>query len=190
MWKLLGSHVFTKTTRHYYNNQFQKLEAAKSAYLRWRESVRRCFQQYLPSNSGPAAVLWLGMGPISWSLAQLHHNCSPAARTATFFSTIVPHYQYWYTRTHARLWNWGSVTVTSHTWLQGFPKHKNVRSCFSWILMTSHQCHYLKSPSPSATYTPGQNKTISITTQPGGWESGTEDRVPRYGKLMIVPFYV
>ena len=119
MWKLLGSHVFTMTTRHYYDNQFQKLEAAKSAYLRWRESVRRCFQQYLPSNSGPAAVLWLGMGPISWSLAQLHHNCSPAARTATFLSAIVPHYQYWYTRTHARLWNWGSVTVTSHTWPQG-----------------------------------------------------------------------
>ena len=131
MWKLLGSHVFTDTTRHYYNNQLQKLEAAKSAYLRWRESVRRCFQQYLPSNSGPAAVLWLGMGPISWSLAQLHHNCSPAARAATFLSAIVPHYQYWYTRTHARLWNWGSVTVTSHTWPQGFPKHKNVPSCFS-----------------------------------------------------------
>ena len=150
MWKLLGSHVFTKTTRHYYNNQFQKLEAAKSAYLRWRESVRRCFQQYLPSNSGPAAVLWLGMGPISWSLAQLHHNCSPAARTATFLSAIVPHYQYWYTRTHARLWNWGSVTVTSHTWPQGSRSIKMfhpVFQCFShlWVqlMMDGLMCQNL-----------------------------------------------
>ena len=170
MWKLLGSHVFTKTTRHYYNNQFQKLEAAKSAYLRWRESVRRCFQQYLPSNSGPAAVLWLGMGPISWSLAQLHHNCSPAARAATFLSAIVPHYQYWYTRTHARLWNWGSVTVTSHTWPQNFPKHKMFLPVFN------------------GSWWPVINVTISsLRRRP---PHTPLVRVPMYGKLMIVPFYV